>query len=105
MLRLRLPKVCVCLSATEPGELFYQADLQVRDNNFLEFRLDYLKNPISAIPGLKRFFEYRPDAIGVATCRRAANRGKFRGSLSAEIDVLIKAAGSGKRGGFEDSRA
>lgn len=95
MLRLRLPKVCVCLSATEPSDLFYQADLQVRENNFLEFRLDYLKNPISAIPGLKRFFEYRPDAIGVATCRRAANGGKFRGSLSAEIDVLIKAAGAG----------
>ncbi len=72
MLRLRLPKVCVCLSATEPSDLFYQADLQVRENTFLEFRLDYLKNPISAIPGLKRFFEYRPDAIGIATCRRAA---------------------------------
>jgi 3-dehydroquinate dehydratase/shikimate dehydrogenase len=95
MLRLRLPKVCVCLSATEPGDLFYQADLQVRENTFLEFRLDYLKNPISAIPGLKRFFEYRPDAIGIATCRRAANGGKFHGSLSAEIDVLIKAAGAG----------
>jgi 3-dehydroquinate dehydratase/shikimate dehydrogenase len=95
MLRLRLPKVCVCLSASEPSDLFYQADLQVRENTFLEFRLDYLKNPISAIPGLKRFFEYRPDAIGIATCRRAAHGGKFRGPVSAEIDVLIKAAAAG----------
>jgi 3-dehydroquinate dehydratase/shikimate dehydrogenase len=95
MLRLRLPKVCVCLSAADAADLFYRADLQVRENNFLEFRLDYLKNPISAIPGLKRFFEYRPDAIGIATCRRAANGGKFHGSLSAQIDVLIKAAGAG----------
>ena len=95
MLRLRLPKVCVCLSAAEASDLFYQADLQVRENTFLEFRLDYLKNPLSAIPGLKRFFEYRPDAIGIAVCRRAAYGGKFRGSLSAEIDVLSKAAGAG----------
>ena len=95
ILRLRLPKVCVCLSAAEASDLFYQADLQVRENTFLEFRLDYLKNPLSALPGLKRFFEYRPDAIGIAVCRRAAHGGKFRGSLSAEIDVLSKAAGAG----------
>jgi 3-dehydroquinate dehydratase/shikimate dehydrogenase len=95
MLRLRLPKVCVCLSAAEASDLFYQADLQVRDNTLLEFRLDYLKNPISAIPGLKRFFEYRPDAIGIAVCRRVAYGGKFRGSLAAEIDVLVKAAAAG----------
>jgi 3-dehydroquinate dehydratase/shikimate dehydrogenase len=95
ILRLRLPKVCVCLSAAEASDLFYQADLQVRENTFLEFRLDYLKNPLSAIPGLKRFFEYRPDAVGIAVCRRPAYGGKFRGSLSAEIDVLSKAAAAG----------
>ena len=95
ILRLRLPKTCVCLSAAEASDLFYQADLQVRENTLLEFRLDYLKNPLSAIPGLKRFFEYRPDAIGIAVCRRPAYGGKFRGSLSAEVDVLSKAAGAG----------
>jgi 3-dehydroquinate dehydratase/shikimate dehydrogenase len=95
MLRLRMPKVCIPLAASDPGDLFYKADLQVRENTFLEFRLDYLKNPIGAIPGLRRFFEYRPDAIAIATCRRAHYGGKFRGSLNAEAEVLLKAAAAG----------
>jgi 3-dehydroquinate dehydratase/shikimate dehydrogenase len=95
MLRLRMPRVCVPLAASEPADLFYKADLQVRENTFLEFRLDYLKNPIGAIPGLKRFFEYRPDAIAIATCRRAHYGGKFRGSLNSQAEVLIKAAAAG----------
>jgi 3-dehydroquinate dehydratase/shikimate dehydrogenase len=95
MLRLRMPKVCVPLAASEPGDLFYKADLQVRENTFLEFRLDFLNNPLTAIPGLKRFFEYRPDAIAIATCRRAQWGGKFKGSLNTQAEVLIKAAAAG----------
>ncbi len=95
MLRLRMPRVCVALAATEPDDLFDKAEVQARENTFLEFRLDSLKNPLGAIPSLKRFFEYRPDVIAIATCRRASHGGKFRGSLAAEAEVLSKAAAAG----------
>ena len=31
----------------------------------------------------------------IATCRRAENGGKFKGSLASQIDILNKAAGGG----------
>ena len=31
----------------------------------------------------------------IATCRRAANGGKFRGSLASQLDILTKAAAAG----------
>ncbi len=94
-LRLRLPKVCVAVTGTDAAEMLDKAETLVRENPFLEFRLDYLKAPLSAIPRIKRLFEYRPDVIAIATCRRAANGGRFRGSAAAQIEVLEKAAAAG----------
>jgi 3-dehydroquinate dehydratase/shikimate dehydrogenase len=67
----------------------------VRDNPFLEFRLDYFSQPAAALPKLKHFLELHPEATVVATCRRAVNGGKFRGSLQSQLDILLKAAGAG----------
>jgi 3-dehydroquinate dehydratase/shikimate dehydrogenase len=72
-----------------------KADMVVRDNPFVEFRLDYLPNPALGLPKLKTFVEYHPEALIVATCRRAANGGKFKGSIAAEVDLLVKAAALG----------
>ena len=36
-----------------------------------------------------------PEATVIATCRRAVNGGKFKGSVAAELAVLLKAADSG----------
>lgn len=69
----------------------------IRDNPFIEFRLDYLKSPGLALPPIRRFLSYHPAAIAIATCRRTVNGGKFRGSLAAEVDILAKAAASGCR--------
>jgi 3-dehydroquinate dehydratase/shikimate dehydrogenase len=33
--------------------------------------------------------------VGIATCRRAASGGKFRGSIASQLDVLSKAAAAG----------
>jgi 3-dehydroquinate dehydratase/shikimate dehydrogenase len=76
-------------------ELLTKAESIVRENPFLEFRLDYLRQPGAALPKLKRFLELHPEATVVATCRRAPNGGKFRGSLASELDVLLKAAATG----------
>jgi 3-dehydroquinate dehydratase / shikimate dehydrogenase len=75
--------------------LIDKAESLVRDNPFLEFRLDYLARPGLALPKIKHFFEMYPHAVVVATCRRTANGGKFKGSLASQLDLLGKAAGAG----------
>src|SRR5215813_12653445 len=68
---------------------------------FLPARLPRLCVPVWAtkpalgLPKLKTFVEYHPEALIIATCRRAVNGGKFRGSAAAQIDVLTKAANQG----------
>jgi 3-dehydroquinate dehydratase/shikimate dehydrogenase len=72
-----------------------RAESLVRDNPFLELRLDYIAQPLAALPKLKNFVELHPEATFVATCRRAVNGGKFKGPVAAQIAVLRKAADLG----------
>src|SRR5262249_32835846 len=72
-----------------------KAESLARDNSFLEFRLDYLSRPGLAIPKIKRFTEYHPHIVCIATCRRAASGGRFRGSVASQLDILGKAAAAG----------
>jgi len=94
-LRLRIPRICVSLTGTEPAELLDKAETVLRENTLIELRLDYLKAPLAAIPRLRRLMEMRPDAIVIATCRRTAVGGNFSGSVSAELEVLRKAIEAG----------
>src|ERR1700687_800638 len=94
-LPLRLPRVCVPVAGVSAAEMVEKAESMVRDNSFLEVRLDYLKTPGLALPHIRRFLSYHPAAVAIATCRRGVNGGKFRGSLAAELDVLTKAAANG----------
>src|SRR5579863_62454 len=95
LLPLRLPRVCVAVIGSDAAEMVEKAEALVRDNPFLEFRLDYLSKPALALPKLKRFIESHPGVVVVATCRRVANGGKFRGSAASQLDVLAKAAAAG----------
>ena len=92
---LRLPRVCVAVVGSDGNEMVEKAESVVRDNSFLEFRLDYLSKPGLAIPRIKRFLESHPGTVAIATCRRVANGGKFRGSIASQLDVLNKAAAAG----------
>jgi len=92
---LRLPRVCVAVIGTDPAELVEKAESLVRDNTFLEFRLDYLPRPALALPRIKQFNEYHPHVVSIATCRRVASGGKFRGSIVSQLDLLSKAAAAG----------
>jgi 3-dehydroquinate dehydratase/shikimate dehydrogenase len=67
----------------------------VKETPFLEFRLDYLEKPLLALPKFKQFFADNTAATAIATCRRAANGGKFTGSVAAEVEILSKAADAG----------
>ena len=91
----RLPRVCVAIAASNPVEMVQKADLVVRDNPFIEFRLDYLSKPALGLAKLKTFVEFHPEALIVATCRRAVTGGKFRGSIASQVDLLVKAANIG----------
>ena len=95
MLPLRLPRVCVAVIGSDANEMAEKAEALVRDNPFLEFRLDYLSKPGLAIPRLKRFLENHPGTVVIATCRRAASGGKFRGSIASQLDILGKASSAG----------
>jgi len=67
----------------------------IRENHFVEFRLDYLANPLAIMPKLKQFLYERGEITAIATCRRVSTGGKFKGTIPAELDVLEKAAQAG----------
>jgi 3-dehydroquinate dehydratase/shikimate dehydrogenase len=95
LLPLRLPRVCVAVIGSDANQMAEKAEVLVRDNSFLEFRLDYLSRPGLALARIKRFADAHPSTVVVATCRRAASGGRFRGSIAAQIEVLGKAAIAG----------
>jgi 3-dehydroquinate dehydratase/shikimate dehydrogenase len=94
-LPLRLPRLCIALGGPDAAAMVQKADSLVRDNPFLEFRLDHLRQPGAALGRLARFVSSRGDLLSIATCRRGANGGKFRGSLQAQLAILQKAAKAG----------
>ena len=94
-LRHRLPRVCVALFADNPADFMHKIESAAYDNSLLELRLDYLSKPAMLFPKLKQFAEFHRDVMLVATCRRAVNGGKFRGSVASQVEVLSKAAAAG----------
>src|SRR5580700_6637295 len=92
---LRLPRVCVAVIGSDPTEMLEKAEALVRDNIFLEFRLDYLPRPALALPKIKQFVQYHSHVVAMATCRRVVAGGKFKGSVASQLDILGKAAAAG----------
>jgi 3-dehydroquinate dehydratase/shikimate dehydrogenase len=90
-----MPRVCVAVTGADASEMMEKAEALVRDNPFLEFRLDYLPKPGLAIPKIKAFMESHPGTVVIATCRRTVAGGRFRGSMTSELDILAKASGAG----------
>ncbi|MGA9510631.1 MAG: shikimate dehydrogenase [Candidatus Sulfotelmatobacter sp.] len=95
VLPLRLPRVCVAVAASDPTELIEKAEGLIRDNSFIEFRLDYISKPSLALPKIKHFLETHSGITVIATCRRTASGGKFRGSIASQLEILAKAAAAG----------
>ncbi len=91
----RLPRVCLAISGDSVEDMLATAESMARDNPFLEFRLDYLKQPAAALPKIHRFIETHQYVTAIATCRRADNGGKFKGSLASQLEVLSKAPAAG----------
>ena len=94
-LRSRISKVCAAVIGATSAELIDKASSTVKETPFLEFRLDYLDKPLGAMAKIQQFLEDNTAATVIATCRRAENGGRFAGSVTAEVDVLCKAAQAG----------
>jgi len=92
---MRLPKVCLALSGDTIDDMLAAAESMARENPFLEFRLDYLKQPLAALPKIHRFLETHQYVNAVGTCRRVENGGRFKGSLASQLEVLTKAHAAG----------
>ena len=95
LIRSRIGKICVAIIGTSVAEMVERAASATKETTFLEFRLDYLDKPLLALPKLKQFLIEHTEVTAIATCRRAANGGKFAGNLAAELEILVKAGASG----------
>jgi len=93
--RLRLGKVCVAIQAGSPAELMDRAETALKDSKFLEFRLDSLPKPASALMYLKQFLAEHREVTAIGTCRRKAHGGGFDAPLATELEILTKAAQAG----------
>jgi 3-dehydroquinate dehydratase / shikimate dehydrogenase len=92
---LRLPKVCLAVQADTADDLVDITESMAQDNPFVEFRLDYLKQPLAAVAKIRRFLETHQYISAIATCRRVDNGGKFKGSLASQFEILTKASAAG----------
>src|SRR3978361_361140 len=97
LLRSRIGKICVAITGSTAEEMLERAETVLKESTFLEFRLDYLAKPASALPVLKQFLLDNSAATAIATCRCVENGGRFRGSNTDAADILLKAA----EGGFQ----
>src|SRR5215469_9922769 len=92
---LQLLPVCVAVTGADAGEILDKAETLARDNPFVELRLDYLSKHGMAIAKIRQFTESHPHVNLIATCRRVASGGKFKGTIPGQMEVLGKAAEAG----------
>jgi 3-dehydroquinate dehydratase/shikimate dehydrogenase len=95
LLRSRIGKICIAITGNSAEEMAEKATAALKDTTFIEFRLDYMPKPAAAIPALKQFLIDNGAATVVATCRCKDNGGRFEGSNTAALDILLKAAEAG----------
>jgi 3-dehydroquinate dehydratase/shikimate dehydrogenase len=95
LLRSRIGKICVAITGSTAEEMLEKAATVLKETTFLEFRLDYLPKPAAALPRLKQFLADNGAATAIATCRCEVNGGKFAGSNTEAIEILLKAAEAG----------
>jgi len=95
LLRSRIGKLCVAIIGASPNEMIDRATEVLKESNFLEFRLDYLAKPAAGLAALGEFVAANGAATAVATLRLKENGGRFEGSRTAELEILLRAAAAG----------
>ncbi|MCL5745559.1 MAG: shikimate dehydrogenase [Acidobacteria bacterium] len=93
-----LPGICIALGFADPEELLQQARQETEaGETFLEFRLDYLRQPRAGVAAIQDFLEEHPECVILATCRRRQNQGRFNGSIEEQCRLLEAAVGAGAK--------
>jgi 3-dehydroquinate dehydratase / shikimate dehydrogenase len=96
--RRALPRICIALGLPDVPRLLEQARREAEaGENFLEFRLDYLADPLRGARAIAEFLEGYPACTILATCRRHQNHGRFNGSIEEQLKVLEVAIQNGAR--------
>ena len=96
--RRALPRICIALGLPDIPRLIEQATREAEaGETFLEFRLDYLPDPMAGTVALQSFVEKYPGVVVMATCRRHQNHGKFNGSVDEQLRILDTAIERGAR--------
>ncbi len=96
--RAHLPSICVALGLPTAEKLLEQAQHEIEaGESFLEFRLDYLPDPMTGVAAIRTLVEQHPDCAVLATCRRHQNHGKFNGSIEEQLRILGHAIEAGAR--------
>ncbi len=96
--RRALPRICIALGLPDVPRLLEQARREAEaGENFLEFRLDYLRDPVQGVQAIEQFLECYPNCTILATCRRHQNHGKFNGSIEEQLRILDLAIQRGAR--------
>ncbi len=93
-----LPKICIALGITSAKELFRLARQEAEaGETFLEFRVDYLPNPMDGAQVIRDFLAAHPQCTVLATCRRHQNHGHFNGSIDEQLRILEVCLDAGAR--------
>jgi 3-dehydroquinate dehydratase / shikimate dehydrogenase len=91
-----LPKICIALGLNSVEKLVSHARHEVESGErFLEFRLDYLPDPMDGSKAITAFLKENPECTVLATCRRHQNHGKYDGSIPEQIRILEAAVDAG----------
>lgn len=92
----QLPNVCIALGLPTVQKLLDHARAEVESGEtFLEFRLDYLPDPMQGVAAISKFLEKYTETTILATCRRHQNHGRFNGSIEEQIRILEAAVRAG----------
>ena len=96
--RRPLPRICIALGLPDVPRLMEQARREAESGeNFLEFRLDYLPDPLNGTNAIAEFLDSYPNCTVLATCRRHQNHGRFNGGIEDQLRILEQAIRRGSR--------
>jgi len=94
--RPQFPRIAIALGFEDTASLIEHAVAEAeRGNRFLEFRLDYLRDPRQGAEAIRKFRMQHSDCLVLATCRRYPNGGRFDGSAADQIRLLEAAVAAG----------
>jgi 3-dehydroquinate dehydratase / shikimate dehydrogenase len=94
--RSSFPRICVALGLPAPQQLLDHARREaLAGERFLEMRLDFLPQPESGLPVIRKIVTEFSDCRILATCRRHQNHGRYNGSVEEQLRILSEAIDAG----------